>query len=318
MQTGLYANKAYLTLEDIQRLTQSSVFLTECIYLPSSVRAAPTLGEEERTFIHTRLRELHEIGAFKFWEIEGQTEFLTGSTSSAGIDLPIEKIIPRDEYLTIYNLVIDRLNSSRREFLGVEDAGSFDGITEIVLGKHVIWTFALNSYLDTRNIILDPATEANNLRFFRKLLAKTQIAEEVIQEISVSLHIPDLSLLNISQIESCRSYMPAFREKLLSNIDTTESSYFVGRPVLIKQISGAIVDDFLEYLQEQAQKPKLFKTPKELFWNLAQLVLSRIITEKNKDRFFKWNDDKQTNAPELLLLKLRDIKKELANRTLQN
>lgn len=309
VKSGLYANKAFFSLEDIQRLTQSVVFLADCIYVPASVSADPRLTDEAQSFIYSRLQEFHEIGAVSFWEIEGQTSFLRDSLLDQKHSLPIDRIISRDEYKTIYHEVIDRLTSCRSDFLGTEVAGSFDGITEIVLGKHTILTFALNSHLQTRSILLDPVTEANNSRFFERLLFKTKIAEQVVQEVSIGLHIPDLSLLDIKNIQECRELMPAFRDRLFDDIEAGQTHLQTDRSMAIKQIADAIVDRFLEHLHEKARQQSFFKAARTAAWSLAQMVLPKLITQDNSDRFFKWGSSAPPVTPELFLFRLRNVKK---------
>src|SRR6267154_2076897 len=144
MQIGLYTNKADIWPDDLRQLIQSAVFLAESIYIPATVRAAPVLPPKERAYIHSKLIDLHSLGAVTFWEVEGVRSFLPQEADA--LTLPIDKVMSREEYSELYESVIERLMANRSHFLKAETQVSVEGIAEIVRGKHVLWSYALKDF----------------------------------------------------------------------------------------------------------------------------------------------------------------------------
>jgi hypothetical protein len=110
-QFGLYSNKAFLRAHDVNRLIQYVVFLADCVFLPASIVPEPTASVAEKKYILSRLNELHSICACKFWDIEGQYSFLRAISARAGNELPIDRIITQNEYRSIYEDVLSKVNS---------------------------------------------------------------------------------------------------------------------------------------------------------------------------------------------------------------
>lgn len=302
MQLGLYTNKADVWPDDIRQLIQSAVYLAESIYVPATIRAAPILVDTERKLIHRKLLELHSIGALKFWEVEGVRSFLT--PESERLILPVDLVISREEYKVLYEKVIDRLMANRTHFLHSENQVSVEGIAEIVRGKHVLWSFALKEFLGANDILLDAANAHNSMLFFTGLLdpSVVGVSQAIISEVTLRLHIPDVSNLTINQIETCRTFMPAFRDDLVAQVKAGGTFEF-DRKEIIKKTADKIVDRFIDYmLEKQFSAENLDQTTST--WTLDQLLFSQEIRD-NSDMFFKWQNENASSAPELLLWKLR-------------
>jgi hypothetical protein len=302
VQLGLYINKAHIWSDDVRELVQSAVYLAESIYVPATVRAAPVLSEEEQTAIHMRLRELHSIGAVKFWEVEGTKGFLAAQAEK--VNLPVDLVVSREQYKEIYEKVIDRLMENRSYFLTSETQVSTEGIAEIVRGKHVLWSFAMKEFLGANDILLDAVNAQNSMLFFTGLLAPSVvgISNAIISEVSMRLNIPDVTQLSIEQIESCRTFMPAFRDDLIAKIKA-DGGFKFDRTEVIKKTADQIVDRFVGYMLE---KKFTLESPDQTVstWTLNQLLFSQDI-QNNSDRFFKWDNLSTSSAPELLLWKLK-------------
>lgn len=303
-QLGLYTNKAFLNHDNVKEIIQSSVYLADCIYLPASIRAVPTLDEIHQRDIHTKLLQLHEIGAIKFWDVEGLTLFLTKEMPST--KFPLDTTIPRETYREIYDKVIDRLISNRAHFLKAESAPTVEGIAEIVRGKHVLWTFALKDYFQASDILLDAANARSNQLFFQQLLGSSIVSttQDVLNAVSMRLNIPDVSQLNISQIEACRKFMPTFRDDLLAKIKMGGDSQ-LDRAEVVKKTADAIVTNFIEYILKKSLSGQQGsqQTSDGSKWTLKQLMFPQEVGA-NKERFFKWEDKNDAMAPAMLLWKI--------------
>jgi hypothetical protein len=302
MQIGLYTNKAYIWPEDLRHLIQSAVFLAETIYMPSTIRPAPVLAVQDRVQLIRRLKELHEIRALRFWEIEGTRNLLPSDPD--GVTLPVDDEMSRKEYAELHEKTIERLMENRTYFLKSEAQASVEGIAEIVRGKHVLWSFALKDFFRANDILLDAANADSHKIYFSKLIEPSvlSLGEAVIEEVAMKLHIPDVSLLTTQQIEDCRVFMPKFRDELLKKI-TVGGISSLDREELIRTTANAIVDRFIECMLEKTFEMQTTDQTVSI-WSLSQLLFSQEVKD-NSDRFFKWEDQKESAAPELLLWKLK-------------
>jgi hypothetical protein len=302
MQVGLYTNKAYIWPEDLRHLTQSAVFLAETIYVPSTIRPAPVLTAQDRVQLMRKLLELHEIHALRFWEIEGTKSLLPSDPDN--VTLPVDDEMSRKEYAELHEKTIERLMENRMFFLKSETQASVEGIAEIVRGKHVLWSFALKDFFRANDILLDATNADSHKIYFSKLIEPSilSLGEAVIEEVAMKLHIPDVSLLSTQQIEECRVFMPKFRDELLKKI-TAGGISTLNREELIRTTANAIVDRFIYFILEKTvEMQNADQTVSR--WSLSQLFFPQEVKD-NSDRFFKWENQKESPAPELLLWKLK-------------
>lgn len=302
-ERSLHCYKAAVSSQDVQRIVQSCVFLTEQVLLPAAIVPQPHLPAAEQAAIMRRLHELKDIGAVRFWEIEGQSRYLLstrGSTAAPNSFAP-DVVMPVDAYRNVYAMIVDRLVNNRQRFLGVAIAGSLDGVAEFVLGKHALWTMALREYLKTRHVVFDPPAARNTARFFVDLLSKQEVAEGVVSRLMHKLSIPDVSMLDISQIERCRRFLPAFRDDVMRRIPEQPEAAAFREGELAEQIAEEVMNEFFDVVQRSLATKGVIRT---LAWRLGQLVLSPLITREYADRFFGWFGAPPLDEPLLLLFEI--------------
>jgi len=312
-EKSLHCYKASVSAQDVQRIVQSCVFLTEQVLLPAAIVPQPHLAEPEQAAIMRRLHELRDLGAVRFWEIEGQSKYLLSTATGAphgGMAFKPDIVMPVEAYKTVYALIVDRLVQNRQRFLGVAIAGSLDGVAEFVLGKHALWTMALREYLKTRHVIFDPAAAQNTSRFFADLLSKQEVAEGVVSRLMHKLSIPDVSMLDIGQIERCRKFLPAFRDDLVRRIPEQSEAVTFREGELAEQIADEVMKEFFDVVQRGLAAKSGLRT---IAWKLGKLVLSPLITREYADRFFGWFGPQPQDDPLLLLLEIHRQLKDGTN-----
>lgn len=309
-----YANKAFLTLEDVRRITLASVFVADEVLLPATVYVSPELTEVERDFILTRLQGLHELKAVRFWKIEGVPEIKTQARPSDKVSIPPDQIITPEQYNAIMEMIDDRLMEQRQLFLR-EAATSYDGITEMVLGRQTMWKFAIASNLDVDRLLISEQIQSTMQQFFSDLMRYEEFESLIIDRIADKLNLPDVSQLSLEDIESCRKFMPLFREKLLQTSENQYDELFL--MTMVEKIADSIVNEFFDLIQKHNLKAaKIFGKPmlrpnrlmEDFTWDLLQLLFAPIIAVKFAKLFFEWYKDSSATAPLLLLMRLRELK----------
>ena len=308
----LYANAAFLTSTHLRRITQASVFMADTVLLPSSITAQPDLDQHEQATLMARLSELHEIGAVRFWEIElarGEQPDVPFRSSRAGDDF-----ILHEDYRSMFDQVNERLMQQRETFLKGE-ASSYDGITEIVLGRQALWRFCVAQELDANRLLLDDSTKGAMSHYLGDLLRYNELESKVIDEVEERLDLPDVSLLSIEDLERCRAELPAFRKKLIEK--TTGRYDALYGDELVKEAATDILDELVEQTSKYRPLPVKIagksrvipgNIATEGFWDVSQVVFAPLIAIKYGKLFFDWRSEGRTMTPLLLLL---DIKSRL-------
>ena len=302
-ESSLHTYKACLGREDLDRIVQSCVFLSEHVLLPSSVTPSPHLDSSTQAMIRRRLNELNEIGAIQFWEIEGQSDFLKRSQPQlANSSFLPRHVIPIELYRDLYQKIVQRLVDNRLHFLGTAIPGSLDGIAEFVLGKHALWTIALNEYLRTNRIVFDPIAAHNAMRFFADLLSKSNTTEKVIEKILYRFNIPDLTLLSIRELERCRQLLPAVRQDVEKRVAESSPSTQFHEEQIAEQIANQIFEEFFDSIQERISE---LPEGKVFEWHIGRLELSASVKKEHAPRFFGWVEGRPSHPPLLQLLEVR-------------
>lgn len=304
-ESSLHTYKACLGTEDLDRIVQSCVFLSEHVFLPSSVTPAPYLDSSAQAIIRRRLNELNEIGAIQFWEIEGQSAFLTRSQPElANSSFRPHHVIPIEVYRDLYQQIMQRLVDNRLHFLGTAVPGSLDGIAEFVLGKHALWTIALNEYLRTNRIVFDPIAAHNAMRFFADLLSKSITTEKVIEKILYRFNIPDLAMLSIRELEKCRKLLPAIRQDVEGRVAESSPSTQFHEEQIAERIANQIFDEFFDSIQRRIPE----HPERNIFeWHIGRSELSASVRMELAPRFFGWVEGESPTPPLLQLLEVRNM-----------
>jgi len=261
----------------------------------------PQAPEEDTAYIRARISGLHEIGAVKFWFAEGSPEL--GVNAGKLVTGQADVTITRERYKELYGQMMARLVDNREHFRG---GNSFDGIAEVVEGKHALFLFGLKDLLGAEGILLDERGAGNVSKYFRNLVGQLLVAEEVVRNLTVRLHLPDIAELDMEQIESVRRHMPAFRDRLLAAAGD-EQIMFDERDAMVERLTNLLMDEFFDYIWDIRAAKRDNSGPRRV-WSLLQLALPTIITRRNAARFFGWAGQ-DAAAPEMILMKLQMLRR---------
>jgi hypothetical protein len=295
----LLVPRAYLRTEDVSRVLQSSVFFSDVVYLPATSRADPRLDASAKAFAEETLRGLRELGAVKFWSAEGDQ---VGADDEPHL-WEADHTLDYNRRLELYHEITERLMDNRNKFLQGSVPEPFDGITELVIGKHVLWWLALQEQLETEGILLEPEAARNTMQYF-DALRRPQIATEAVREIAIRLHLPDLSQLTMEQIADIRALMPGFRDALMAKISALERP-FTDTPSVIDDIAHAVVEQYLSQAETGSIRSKrpFLPDPKSSRWTAAMLRIP-VLGSVMRSRFLGWTEAGEPDkAPDLLLLR---------------
>lgn len=309
----LYRHRSTCRLSDVRRIIEAAIFAADAVLLPAELHIDIQASNEERKFILTRLDEMHELGAIQLWEVEApggrEVERKRGAIWQGAAD----RVIPRDDYIRMLGEVDDRVMEQREFFLKGEGK-SFDGITEIVLGRHAMWRFAIAETLGANRLLVDSTEQRDFEYYFSDLFRYEDFESKVIGEIAHKLQLPDVSTLSTEEIERCRKLMPAFRDRLLRETRDKYDSLLL--PDLVARIGETIVHEFHDVLLRRDLKHvrvlgKQVVLPssmgREAYWDLLQLILQPVVLTKYLHLFFQWRRDATNVPPLLLLLQLQSI-----------
>lgn len=297
--SSLLVPRAYLRTEDVLRVLQGSVFFSDVVYLPSTSRPDPRLDAGARAYVEERLHGLRELGAVKFWSAEGDQVGADDEPDLWEADYTLDY----DRRLAIYHEITERLMDNRNKFVQGRVPDPFDGITELVVGKHVLWWVALQEQLEAKGILLEPEAARNTAHYFDTLRAP-YIAAEAVTEIAIRLHLPDLALLTIAQIADVRAVMPDFRDELMAEISALDQPY-----TAVGSVIDTVVDSVVERYLSQAEAGPSRSTrhflpdPSQSRWTAAMLRVP-VLGSVMRGSFLGWtNAGEPERAPDLLLLR---------------
>lgn len=293
----LYSSRAHLNEQDVARLVQASVYLADSVWLPDTAAVDPTLPNDRRLALTRRLDELRDIGALKRWGIESAP---TGLTSAS-------YVVSLERYQAMYDVVLDRLMANRVKFLG-DAGGSFDGITEIVLGKQAFWHFELCDELQADGLLYDNASSRNLGRFVSNLLGRLSEADEVVKELTLRLNLPDVSAFSVEKLVACREHMPAFRADILNRLASVTGRPGVTSKELIDKVASAVVSDYHAYVHAaragEASDAGAQRSVWTRLWSVVELLLRHAPVSPHQDASIFDSRDRADGRPppQLLLL----------------
>jgi hypothetical protein len=307
----LYTSNVFVTVDDVRQLTEGSAFIADEILVPAGVQVHPSLGPEDARWVRRRLADLHELGALRSWEVEGTNRpELPGQVFTAQ---HADRVIDRETYSELIELVDERLMEQRHVFLG-DDAVQYDGITEIVVGRHTLWRFAVAQALGANRVLVEPRAQGTINQFFSDLDRYQKFESLVLHNLEYRLGLPDVSNLDAKELETCRKLMPDFRGLLL---ERTEGQYDEANlDAAVERVANEIAEAFLSItakLEIQSinilGKPRIVPVTgfREGSWDVVQMLFAPVILLKYAKLFFDWRRDSDRLAPLLLLLKLREI-----------
>ncbi|MGW3352676.1 hypothetical protein ACWDA3_56105 [Nonomuraea rubra] len=307
-----FDSRSYLTTDDVRRIIQAAVFAADEILVPTTVEVDPALPLPEHDFVLRRLAELRELNVIRFWGVEGEHPRMR---LAGGVRVAPDRVIVREDYERMVRMIDDRLMDVRAVLLR-DRASSYDGITEVVLGKQTMWRFAVAQALNANRLLLERHGQASVTRFFSDLARYEEFEAKVIDQISTRLDLPDVSRLDIDAIATCRQFMPAFRAKLLETMQHKYDDMFLAK--MIERIADAIVNEFFDTLQTLGPNATMLAgkrvilpsvVQRDIKWDLLRLILSPVIAARYAKYYFKWLDAQSAAEPMLLLMQLRSFRR---------
>lgn len=309
MVAALHVAKAFLTTTDLRRIVQSCVFSADIVYLPSTVQIATSLDEAERKYASSRLLGLHDLRAVQFWAVDGPSQYIAQVTGMAPIVAP-DIVLTLEDYMALYGAAEEQLIHERHKFLDINRGQAVDGMTEMVLGKHILWNFALQRRLAADDIMLDRGWSSSMSYFFNALLARRQMVDDVLSEVVRGLRIPDLTLLDFPQIERCRQFMPAFRAQVTakledSGLETAYDSRDYSR--LVREVADAVIREFYDYLMARARQPRFpfLRGVQNALWRFAEVIPSaKLNSEEQHNVISVLSNGTEAAPPHLFLMEL--------------
>lgn len=195
----------------VRRIVQSSVFAADTVLLPAGASVNPSLGTDERRFVERQLGRLRDLGAVELWGLEDD---LPGPSLIYGAP---RTVISTEEYTLLYERAMNSLLAQRRDFLGDQRALHFDGMTEIILGKHATIHAELCRHLGARSILHDGASAKGYGQFLSQLEEETLIGG-VIDAVTAQLGLPDVSEFPDDILAAARANLGTFRARITSLI----------------------------------------------------------------------------------------------------
>jgi len=309
----LFPPRAFLGPVDLRRIVQTAVFLADSVWLPATAQIDPALPHAHRAEIARRFAELAAIGAVRTWDVEDQAAFIVERTGGELLFAHADIVFPLERYRELHETLVRRLVEGRAHFLGAAAASSFDGVTEIVLGKETLGTFAMRELTGCDDILLEPFMAATVKGFMNPILERSRLVEGVVEEIQIRLSLPDLSSLRAEEIIECRQLMPSFRDDLLTYVEQASplSSGDDLRYSVIAQLIRRFRDE-IEHVTAASTSVPAQKSSGG--WSMGRLEFPRDALERVARAFFGYSTSPQpTVPPGMLLLRLKQIGAQLSD-----
>jgi hypothetical protein len=310
----MFSHQAHFGLSDLRRITMAVVFAADEALVPSHLRLDPSLDEDQRLLVQARTRELYEIGALRTWEVENAPDPHRSAPTEQLLALPSDQVIDTHTYLGLLETVEEQLVDYRHEFLPATD--NFEGITEFTLGKQTLCKIALAEQLQADRLLIDrDGRDAFGL-FLDDLGRYERFEEPIIEQVVEGLALPDVSVLDMADIERCRRLMPAFRDDLLRR--TSGRFHELGLADLTADIAASIVSDFTDTIAKRMSDPRIAplfdhavplpdEIAREALWDLLQLLVKPVVAAKYMRLITRWYRGSRELGPLLLLLRLHRL-----------
>lgn len=230
-----------LTVLGVRALNQACLYSADTVLIPASVAIQEDATAEERSFIQSQLGKLMELGAVKTWSVDGVSRSPIMSRTST-------ETISRERYRELYRQGLDLLMDRRTLFLGGERATRFDGVTEIVVGKHAVMHSLLAAELSASAILHDRDSADGYARFLTDLLNPAGLVAQIASSVAVELNLPEASALPDAVYADARTKLIRFRAFIVDRLRS-------GGPILLgdaalEDLRTVLVRDVVEAYNE--------------------------------------------------------------------
>lgn len=262
-----------MTVQELRRILNAASFIYDEVYLNANFLIDPTLDSETKKLISDKLNLLIEIGALKIWRAEANP------TRSACLPLGGECIISDKAYIEMYERTNDKLVDLRKTFLGDRFA-DFDGITEIINGKHVLFHAELAKHFGTVSLLHDTSTLSGYGEFVVSLYPEAELADALAKKLAAEANFPDLSALPPETLQKARTNLEDFRSYLVGKVEsrTLVRSADLSLQVVIDEIVPEIVEEYLSLRSSISEVEKQWSSRLWQFFRLDESLRSETVS----------------------------------------
>lgn len=265
-----------LTVLGVRALAQACLYSADAVLIPASATIQEDITDDERAFIETQIGRLLDLGALATWGVDGVTQSPIASRAPA-------EVIPRERYQEIYSQSIDLLMARRVHFLGGERATRFDGVTEVVVGKHAVIHALLAAELSASAILHDRDSADGYARFLTDLLNPAGLVAQIASSVAIELDLPEASALPDSIYDDARKKLTRFRAYVLDRLRST-GPILLGDAALEDLRTTLVRDVVAAYSEYIATRPSRRMTGVPWVRDLWRLRrLGRVSEERDSD-----------------------------------
>jgi hypothetical protein len=262
-----------LTVLGVRALAQACLYSADTVLIPASVTVQAGVTEDERAFIHAQVGRLMDLGAIVTWGVDGVDRGPITARAPA-------QIISRERYQDIYRRAIDLLMDRRTMFLGGHRSTRFDGVTEVVVGKHAVIHSLLAEELSASAILHDKDSADGYARFLTDLLNPAGLVAQIASSVAIELDLPEASALPDSLYDDARQKLRHFRAYIMERLRA--SGPILHGDAALEDLREAIVRDVVQaYLEHVAAQRGRKATP--LPWLRDLWRLRRMDRLSNQD-----------------------------------
>lgn len=235
-----------LSVLGVRALAQACLYGADTVLIPASAAIPEDVREEERAFIQDVVGKLIDLGALTTWGVDG----VRGSAITARAQA---EVISRERYRSIYDQSMGLLMDRRALFLGGDRSTRFDGVTEVVVGKHAVMHTLLAEELSAAAIMHDRDSAAGYSRFLADLANPAGLVAQIAASVAVELDLPEASALPDALYEDARRKLSQFRAYILERLRT--SGPILAGDDALEDLRASVVREVVDaYLEHAARR----------------------------------------------------------------
>lgn len=235
-----------LTVLGVRALAQACLYGADTVLIPASATVPEEVREEERVFIQHQVGKLIDLGALTTWGVDG----VSGSAVTARAQA---EVIPRERYREIHDRSMGLLMDRRALFLGGKKSTRFDGVTEVIVGKHALMHTLLAEELSAAAIMHDRDSADGYARFLADLANPAGLVAQIAASVAVELDLPEASALPDELYDDARKKLSHFRSYILERLRS--SGPILTGDEALEDLRASVVRDMVDaYLEYAARR----------------------------------------------------------------
>lgn len=252
--TALNTMISTMTMSELRRILNAATFVYDEVYLNANFAIDPTLDSEASKFLEEKINMLIDLGALKVWKAAANP------MRASCLPLGCEQVIDDDAYIEMYELTNQNLVLLRKTFLG-ESFADFDGITEIINGKHVLFHAELAKHFGTVSLLHDTSTLSGYSEFISSLAPEVELADALSKRLVTEASFPDVTALPPETLQKARAHLNDFRQYLVGKV---EAKTIVRSSDLNLQ---TVKDEIVPEIVEEYQRVRTAQSSIEKHWS---------------------------------------------------